>query len=111
MLDNLVGMIWCQRVVQFLITEVASCCFFFAASSRLGKELALRWGITAPITLILIPVWAFSERDYLGMIEFASLDAGFAIVLIVLILRKRARLSGIVLLLFNLLGFALSLNY
>jgi hypothetical protein len=70
-----------RLVVQLFLTEGISICFFFAARSLLGQSLALRLGVLAPIALLLIPVWAFEERDYVFIVVTALLDLMFLLVI------------------------------
>jgi hypothetical protein len=100
-----------RLIIQLVITEIVSICFFLPAGSHLGFGFTLRLGLGAPVILAFLPLWALKDGDYVGAIVASLIDLGFLLLIAFSIINNRWKFGGISLLLFNVASFVLSLNW
>jgi hypothetical protein len=85
-------------IIQLLATELLSLWFF-----------GWRVGIFAPIALLLVPIWSIQEGNYPLALKVALIDMLFIAIMVFGILKTNKVISGLCLLLFNIISIVLTL--
>jgi hypothetical protein len=77
---------------------------FSSAHPRLGDVFTLRLGFLAPISLALVPIWAFHDRDYTSVVATLLLNIAFVLLVAFSIVNTRKWIGGVSLFIFNIIG-------
>jgi hypothetical protein len=104
MSEEMAGTVLRRLVMQLLVTEALSFCFFFSlvrSATWTSANLA-RWGLMAPISLVFIPLLAFQSGDYTAGGQILLEDIVFVAVLALSIIKCWKWVGGFSLLIFNL---------